>query len=94
MEIEEPKSINEIQKIIDENKNIESYDDETIKYLRKPIGKTIYKSAAKNPEWSDKIKCSICGRKFLRSNKWAHNQSQFHKSHLTIHEKIRKLILD
>jgi|WetSurMetagenome_2_1015567.scaffolds.fasta_scaffold00833_19 hypothetical protein len=42
----------------------------------------------------DKLKCSICGRIYTRSNKYAHNKTKIHKAYANMNERIKKILLD
>lgn len=97
----------ELQEIMKNNKNIENYSDEALKYVQTPIGKAIYKTEIEEKKnklgrpkkeervkWSDRMICPICSRSVLRSNQSSHKKSQYCVAHKRMNEKIRKMLLN
>lgn len=81
-------------------KGLGTVDNETIKYLRHPIGKSIALSLGKpsmKPKkkchWSDRIKCKICGKTYVRSACTKHKSTEYHKLYERFDEKIRNIML-
>jgi hypothetical protein len=93
--------LSQIQENIKNGKNITEYDEKTIKYISKPIGKALYLNALQNNEeikkekakWNDKIKCKICGKITLRSNQSKHKKTKYHMVYENMNVKIRELLL-
>lgn len=96
------KSIKDIQSKIKNDKNILFYDRETLDYVTKPIGKTLYKSKVGRPKKSeetkakpnDRILCPICKEEFVRSNRTNHNKTKIHKKMEQANTNLRKLLMD
>jgi len=93
--------IKEIQNRLKEGNGMVSFSVDELKYVRKPIGKQIYKSIVEEvkeekpkPRWDDKVKCKVCGSVTLRSNQSTHKKSQKHKLYEGINEKIRNVLLE
>jgi hypothetical protein len=94
--------ISELQKNIKEGKNLTEYDNETLKYIQKPLGKALYlnleenkteNDGKENAKWNDKLKCKICGRITLRSNQSKHKKTKYHMAYENMNQKIRDLLL-
>lgn len=93
--------IKDIQKSLKEQKGLALYDIDELKYVQKPIGKALYtkkkigRPKKDNPsQWSDKIKCDVCGNEFIRSNRSNHNKTKQHQLYLKMNDKIKKLLVD
>lgn len=94
---------NDIKKIHDEiksDKSITQYDNETIKYLVKPIGKAMLKNKGRpikdekdKCNYKDKILCDICGKEYVRSNSTNHKKTNYHKIHLELNKKLINILL-
>lgn len=95
-----------LQEEIKKGKKIIEYDNETIKYIQKPLGKALYLNAIDNNDsdhkndnkkrkalWNDRIQCKICGKKMLRSNQSKHKKTQYHMAFEKMNNKIRDLLL-
>lgn len=86
------------QKQLLKGKGLGLCDNETIKYIREPIGKAIASrgrpKAEKPTHWSDKLKCKICGKEYFRSAVVAHKKTNHHKTYEKFDEKMRKLMLE
>lgn len=83
------------------NKNLVDYDVDELDYVMTPIGKALYKKRGRpkiNEEDkalpSDKVKCPICSKIFTRSGRTGHNRTTYHKVHLNLNEKLRKLLIN
>jgi hypothetical protein len=96
------KSIKDIQSKIKNDKNIIFYDRETLEYVTKPIGKTLYKTKVGRPKKeesdkakpSDRIVCPICKEEFVRSNRTNHNKTKIHKKMEQANKNLKKLLID
>ena len=96
-----PDQIKKSQKQINEEEYIINYNDDTLKYVQKPIGKALYKGKGRPPmiedekaKPSDKIQCKLCNNLFVRSNRSHHNKTQKHKLYEKINTKLAKLVID
>lgn len=94
-------SIRRIQRKIKENKNLCDYSVEELEYVQKPIGRAIYinkklgRPKSENKALStDKLKCDICGKYFIRSGRFNHKKTAYHIAHENMNEKIRKLLIN
>ncbi len=90
--------MDKIQKNIKEKELIQCNEEE-LKYVQKPLGKAIYKGRLKKSDddkahWSNKIKCNICNKEFIRSSRTAHNLTNFHKLYMKMNEKLKKILID
>lgn len=82
-----------------DNADIINYEDETLKYVQKPLGKAHFRGRPLMTEEqkgkpSDKIKCTLCGITFIRSNRSHHNKTNRHKLYDKVNKKMAKLVLD
>lgn len=93
----------ENQKLLDEidsGKNIIEMSIGEMKMLQKPIGKATYNSAKGRPRkqikvnWNDKIKCSVCGELYTRSNSSRHKKTKIHQVYETLNKKLVKILLE
>jgi len=92
--------------IRDSQNNLKSGDDltlldiTTLKYVRKPLGKAIYRANVGRPrkeehaQSTDRIKCNICGKIFTRSARANHNKTKYHQTYASVGEKMRKVLID
>src|ERR1700677_1702569 len=93
-------SVDVLHTSIKENKGLSQYTSEELKYVQKPLGKAIYKCRRPKKEdsekchWSDKVKCDTCGKTFMRSARTAHNNTNFHKIHIKMNDKLKKLLIE
>lgn len=74
-------------------------DDEALKYSLKPVGKAIItnpliEETKEKTKWSDRVVCNICGVEFTRSARSNHNKTKMHNLHLSMHHKMKKLLLN
>lgn len=93
------KKIKKCQKELLSDKPVLDFEDDTIRYMQKPIGKAIYRGRPKMTEEergkpSDRITCEICGQEFVRSNRSHHNKNQRHQLYSKVNKKMAKLVLD
>jgi hypothetical protein len=51
------------------------------------------KSEEEKAKPNDYIQCKICGEKFRRNNRWAHNQTKLHQKLANLHDDIRTVAL-
>ena len=61
--------------------------------LNNPIKNEIYKEKIKDKPKKQMIKCDICGKFYSRTNKWAHNHTEYHRAYMNINKKLRDFIL-
>lgn len=91
-------SISVFQEELKNTKNIARCDNETLKYLRKPLGRAIYESNVKKEKVkakpSDRVECGICGKIFTRSGRSNHNKTEYHQLYAKMGEKVKKILLD
>lgn len=97
--------VQEIQNKIKESKNIMEYDQDTLKYIQKPIGKALFMNSNEEDTiecdpvekrkalWNDRIKCKICGNTMLRSNQSKHKTTKYHMAFENMNNKIREMLL-
>jgi len=91
--------IKETKEIISSGKPIIDYDNNSLKYVQKPLGKALYRGRPRKNEEdkgkpTDKIKCSLCGNSFTRSNRSHHNKTQRHLLYDKVNKKMAKLVID
>ena len=94
--------ISDIQKHLKTGRSIPLLDENDIKYIQKPIGKAIYKEVLGRPKKreedkaqpSDRLICNICGGKYVRSHRSAHNKTKVHKAYENMNHKLTKILLD
>ena len=92
-------SIKKSQQAIRDDGFILNYDDDTLKYIQKPIGKALQRGRPRKPEEekgkpSDRIVCKLCHREFVRSNRSHHDKTERHKLYARVNQKLAKLVLD
>ena len=85
------------QEIVD-GKNILLCSDETIQRCKTPIGKSLLSGRPKKTDdektkYSDRVECNICGKIFTRSNRSAHNKTQYHIMYGKAHDKLKAILL-
>ena len=92
-----------IQDKIKHDKIVVDYKVDELKYLKKPIGKALYKYSEneklplrkKNiPKWKEKVKCVVCGGMYMRSSKTRHEWTQRHKIYNNVNTKIVSLLTE
>jgi hypothetical protein len=82
------------------NQSLTLVDDEALKYSLKPVGKAIItkepisEKQKEKTKWSDRVVCNICGVEFTRSARSNHNKTKMHNLHLSMHHKMKKLLLN
>ncbi len=93
--------INEIQDEIKSGKGISLLNNDTLKYIQKPIGKSIYNNKGRpkideenKAKYYDKVICKTCGKIFIRSNRNAHKKTKYHQIYLQMNDKLSKLLID
>lgn len=99
---QEQRRIRKIQEELKEGKPLTFLPNEDIRYLEKPLGKAIYKSAVGRPRKkekdkakpSDRLICDICNEKFTRSHRWSHNQTKVHQAYMKMNDKMKKILLN
>jgi hypothetical protein len=90
-------TISKLQKKISEDKNMINYDDDTLKYVQKPIGKALFnngKKVIRKNDPNEKMTCELCGKSYTRCNKVHHNKTQYHQLYEKINKKMMKLVLN
>jgi hypothetical protein len=103
--IEKQKSeinkINQAKKQIQEEEYMLNYDNDTLNYSLKPIGKALSRGRGRPPmpeeekaKPSDRIICELCHKEFIRSNRSSHNKSERHKLYAKVNQKLMKVMLD
>lgn len=93
--------VSKIKKNLKKGKILAEYDVDELDYIRKPIGRSIYKESINKTKtktirkWNGKerIKCDVCGKVFRRSNRNVHVKSKLHQAYLNINNKFKKLLL-
>jgi hypothetical protein len=100
--------IRKIKKSMKVIKGLGNQDEEVWDYVKKPIGKAYYlhhNNNIKDEEvhekvkdkdkihWSDKLKCKICGRDYVRSNISNHKKTKYHLAYENINDKVQKFII-
>jgi len=101
------ENVNMQQQLMD-NINIIDQPDENLEYLKKPIGRAIFKSTyddIENPghgtrilnrkaEWAkERVICKICGVSYSKANKSVHEKSQKHLLYRKVTDKLYKGIV-
>lgn len=84
----------DFKKIHDElksGKNLIDCDVDTIKYIKKPLGKALYEGGKAKPD--DRIKCQVCGKIFTRWNRTRHNKTQYHQTYAKVENKFKQFLL-
>lgn len=97
MSKQDTEIIKRLQSKIKNDKGLIHYDRKEIDYVQKPIGKSIYvteKDKKSKTNWFDIIKCDVCQKEFMRSNRSHHNNTQYHKIYANINGKIKTLLID
>jgi hypothetical protein len=84
---------------IKKNKSLTQYNIEELKYVQKPLGKSLYKNKVGRPvkqektKPSDSVICDICGGRFIRSNRFNHKKTKKHKIYEDMNIKLRNLLI-
>lgn len=86
-------NIKEAQENIKKGTQPVNMDVNTLRYLQKPLGKTLYVNGNKKQP-RDLVKCDVCGKIFTRWNRTKHNKTKHHQLYNNVNEKMRKLILN
>lgn len=89
----------DIQSKIKSNKNLTDYDVNELNYVMRPVGKALYKGRGRprkedKAQPSDRVKCSICSKVFVRSGRTNHNNTEYHKVHSKMNKKLRELLIN
>lgn len=86
---------------IKNDKNLVDYDVTELDYVMKPLGTALYRKRGRpriskedKALPSDKIKCEVCSKVFTRSGRTGHNRTTYHRVHLDLNEKLRKLLIN
>lgn len=95
----ESERINRAKKQIQDEQYLLNYDDDTLRYVQKPIGRALHRGRPKMAEEdkgtsSDRIKCDLCGKEYVRSNRSHHKKTKQHQLYDKINKKLAKLVLD
>ncbi len=90
---------NNIKDKLKTDKNILDYTKDELDFAKKPIGKAHYKSRGRpkseiKTKPNDKIKCSICGKTYTRSNSYHHKHTTYHLTHVKLNDKIRQMMFN
>lgn len=89
-------------------KSLAKADTEELKKIKKPIGKAIYKqtelddnnnniknvSVKEGKLPTDIVECTICDKKYTRSNKTAHCGTKYHQLYMKMNKKLRQVLID
>ena len=73
--------------------------EDTLEYSQHPIGEAILNSepdkitTKSNIKRSDKVICSVCGKKYTKWNRSHHNKSQIHQLHAQMSDKMKRVLL-
>lgn len=99
--IMDSEKIIENQNELRSGKHLTEISDEAVKYLKKPIGKAIYRgklddinNKIKKADVRDRIKCPLCNKEYTRWNKSHHEKTQYHKMADNIVSKITKFLVN
>lgn len=96
-------NIIELKKRLEGGKELVQCDTNELKYVTKPIGKSIYKTAKeikeepkpKRRKWdsAERIECDLCGREYRRSGRAQHNKTMVHQAYKSINDRLKELML-
>jgi len=87
------------------NKPVLELDKDEFKYTQTPIGGPLYKHNVKKggrprveddkkKKPTDKIKCEVCGKEYIRSGATKHKRTVFHLERLRINKKLLDLLVN
>lgn len=84
------------QEELKEGKGLGLYDNDTLEYVQKPLGKAIYEQSTKKDisKHSDRIKCKVCDKEYVRSNATHHKNTNHHKIYEKMNTKIKNLLIN
>lgn len=96
---QEITNIKKAQRQIINEDYIINYEDDTLKYVLKPIGQALKRGRPPIPEDqrakpNDRIVCNLCKKEFVRANRSHHNKTERHKLYERINKKFTNLVLD
>jgi hypothetical protein len=76
-------------------------EPEEIEYTLTPVGRALYNGNGRPPKDpsekakpTDRVICDICGGQFTRWNRSKHNVTKVHKLHVTMNQKLKKILID
>lgn len=97
--------IKEIQENLKKGLSLTTYSEDELRYIQKPIGKALYNSTLQKKgrprknennkcKPTDKVKCKICGKIYIRCGSSRHKKTQYHQLHEKVNIKLRKILMD
>lgn len=99
--VEEKRIISELKSKLREGKEVITCTPDEIAYIKKPIGKSIYKYAVEEKQQrkkkyvsDERVSCDICGKEYRRSNKSIHEKTHYHLTYKLVNDKLKQLILN
>lgn len=101
IELNDKEYIANIKKKLKDGKELINCEVDEIDYLKKPIGKSIYKYATEEKKTrkrkyiaDERITCELCGKEYRRSNKSIHEKTKTHLTYKIVNDKLKQLILN
>jgi len=95
------EELDDIKKKLKQGSELINCDIDELQYMKKPIGKSIYKSAIEDKKdrkkkyvKNERITCDLCGVKYTRSNKCFHEKTKVHQTYKNVNDKLKQLILN
>jgi hypothetical protein len=60
-----------------------------------PVKKSVGRPKSENPtHWSDRIKCKICNKIFIRSARSKHSKTEVHQAYAKMNEKMMQFMIN
>lgn len=99
------EELDDIKKRLRNGPEIINCDVDELKYIKKPVGKSIYKYAIEEKQQrklrrnkayipGERITCDLCGVEYTRSNKCFHERTKYHITYKIVNDKLKQLILN
>ena len=100
-EKDEKEIIDNIKQRLREGKELINCELDELEYIKKPIGKSIYKNATEEKKEkkkkyasAERIICDLCGKVYRRSNKSYHDKTNIHLAYKRVNDKFKQLLLN
>lgn len=95
-------NMNSLQNSLKSGRSIPLLNIDEINYTQTPVGKSLYKNAIGRPRKReedkarphDRLICNVCGGKFTRCHRTAHNKTKVHQAYEKMNDKLRKALID
>lgn len=95
------EDLDNIKKRLKKGPELINCDIDELQYIKKPVGKSIYKCAIDEKKErrkkyikNERVTCDLCGVEYTRSNRCYHERTKYHLTYKIVNDKLKRLMLN